>query len=227
MTLTYEKSSYSQSRSRRRLFSGSGKFVGLQNLPHAFQAFSSAIKRKLLNAYPDAPFIPYSAAAALAPELSQDKTVVEIGSGMSTPWLASRAHWVVSYEWDRDWYSRIQHELRRRGLGNVDLRFCVGHEQIGFEDIDDSSIDLGFIDGGPRSLCLFNLWSKLKIGGLVYLDNWDSDLFWLEGGNDAREFLRERQEEIAWRKLFVDFVPAYVNVSEGLLVKKRCKSLPP
>jgi len=140
---------------------------------------------------------------------------------MSTLWLAERAEWVQSYEWDHGWYSLLRFELDRRGMSNVNLRYCRGHELMNFNDVPESSVDLAFIDGGPRSLCLFNLWSKVKNGGSLYLDNWDSDLFWTEGGLDARDFLVERSAEIAEKALFVDFVPAYVNVCEGLLITKR------
>jgi hypothetical protein len=55
----------------------------------------------------------------------------------------------------------------------------------------------------------------------VYLDNWDSDLFWLEGGYDARAFLTHHQNEISSKNTFVDYVPGSVQVTEGLLVKKN------
>jgi protein-L-isoaspartate O-methyltransferase len=97
------------------------------------------MNRKLRGIYPDAPFIPYSATAALAPVLSPDMTVVEIGAGMSTPWLATRVQRVVSYEWHEGWYERVKQELDRRGLRNVDLRRCFGHEQMNFEDFDEGT----------------------------------------------------------------------------------------
>ena len=219
--IPYEKQKYSQSRMLRRLFSGSGRFVGVRNLPHAFDSFFSAVSRKTFNIHPQKPFIPYSAVAALQDVISSSQIVVEVGSGMSTLWLGSRVRKVVSFEWNPEWYGRIKSELARKRLSNVDLRLCVGHEQMGFREVKESSVDLAFIDGGPRSLCLRNLWSKVKPGGFFYLDNWDSDLFWLEGGYNARQFIVSRSEEIASLEIFIDYVPAYVNVSEGLLIQKK------
>ena len=219
--MPYENHKYSQSRLRRRFFSGSGRFVGGRNLPHAFGSFFSAVSRKAFNIHPQKLFIPYSAAAALQDIISSSQVVVEVGAGMSTLWLASRVGKVVSFEWDPEWYGRIKGELARQRLSNVDLRLCEGHEQMGFRDVKESSVDLAFIDGGPRSLCLRNLWRKVKPGGFFYLDNWDSDLFWLEGGCNARQFIVGRSEEIASLEIFIDYVPAYVNVCEGLIIQKK------
>jgi predicted O-methyltransferase YrrM len=224
MTMSYENARYANSRTLRRLFSSSGKFVGLRRLPQAMRSFSTAIRRKLSDVYPDEPFIPYSATATLATLLSPKHKVVEVGAGMSTTWLAARVDSVVSYEWDEDWYRRVISALDDRGLRNVEVRLCRGHEKMGFDDFGTASVDMAFIDGGPRSMCLANLWPKLKRGGLAYLDNWDIDLFWLEGGYDAREFLRAHRDEIGMQRLFVDFVPAFVNVSEGLLVQKDTRA---
>src|SRR5690606_402782 len=79
-TVPYENLRYTHSRGRRRLFSCAGNFVGVSNLPNAFRSLRTAINRKLYNAYPDRPFIPYCAIDALAPLLSKDMAVVEIGA---------------------------------------------------------------------------------------------------------------------------------------------------
>ena len=208
MSAPYENPTYSKSRLLRRLFSCSGKFVGLRALPHALRSTRSALERKAFGRHPEMPFIPYFAIDALDRLVKPEYRIVEIGAGMSTLWLAERAALVQSYEWDEGWYSLLSAELEKRKASNVILRRCRGHEFMGFTDIVDGSVDLAFIDGGPRSLCLFNLWAKVKKGGSLYLDNWDSDLFWTEGGLDARDFLAERAAEIAKKTLFVDFVPA-------------------
>ncbi len=219
-TVPYENVRYTHSRGRRCLFSCAGNFVGVSNLPNAFRSLRTAINRKLYNAYPDRPFIPYCAIDALAPLLSKDMAVVEIGAGMSTLWLAERTRRVTSYEWDPAWLATVKQQAAHRHLDNIDVRLCPEGDPMAFADIPQESISLGFIDGGQRSLCLFNLWPKIKRGGFVYLDNWDSDLFWLELGIDARAFLRDRRNQITRVQLFVDFIPTQVCVCEGLLVQK-------
>lgn len=219
--IPYEIDAYAQSRLRRRVFSCAGTFVGWRKLPNAVRALSSALRRKLFDTYPDMPFIPYSAAAALPAFLSRDMNVVEVGAGMSTPWLATRVRHVVSYDWNETWFAFMQRELRTRGIRNVDLHLCTGYENSLFAHIRDASVDFALIDSGVRSKCLFELWPKVRPGGLLYLDNWDSDLFWLEDGYNARQFLREHRNDIAMTRLFVDYVPGYVSVSEGLIVVKH------
>jgi hypothetical protein len=91
---------------------------------------------------------------------------------------------------------------------------------MSFDRFKDYDVDMIFVDGGPRSMSLINLWPKLKSGGLAYLDNWDSDLFWSEGGYDARAFISNNSTNISNMRLFVDYVPGYVNVSEGILLQK-------
>jgi len=166
------------------------------------------------------PTNPYAAAAALDQRLSPQARVVEIGAGMSTLWLSQRVTHVTSYEWNPVWYERLAGHLRREQVSNVDLRFCSGHDELAFADVRDASLDVIYVDGGPRSLCIERLWPKLRFGGLAYLDNWDSDLFWLEGEIDARAFLDRQAAEVAERLLFVDFVPGAFSVNEGLLVTK-------
>ncbi len=217
----YEIDAYAQSRYRRRVYSGAGTFVGWSRLPNAFRALLSALRRKLLNTYPEMPFIPYSAAAALPSLLSADMRVIEIGAGMSTPWLAKRVRHVRSYDWNETWFAFMQRELQLRKIQNVDLRLCTGYEQALFADIADASIDFALIDSGVRSRCLFELWPKVRQRGVLYLDNWDSDLFWMEDGYNARAFLRQHRSDIATTRLFVDYIPGYVSVCEGLLVVKR------
>jgi predicted O-methyltransferase YrrM len=138
---------------------------------------------------------------------------------MSTLWLCSRVGRVRSLEWDRAWLDRLDSEIRREQRDNVDLRLCTGRAETEFADIADHSVDFVFIDGGPRPYCLAKLWPKLRPGGSAYLDNWDSDVFWMEDLN-ARLFLDDRAGEIARRTLFVDYVPTQVAVSEGLLLDK-------
>ena len=86
----YEIDAYAQSRIRRRAFSCAGTFVGWRRLPNALRALSSTLRRKLIGSYPDAPFIPYCAAAALPALLARDMNLVEVGAGddgEGVPWV--------------------------------------------------------------------------------------------------------------------------------------------
>ncbi len=86
-----------------------------------------------------------------------------------------------------------------------------------FSGYENASLDLLFIDGGPRAQCLVNGFPKVKSGGLIYLDNWEAPAFW-EG---AADFLQKSSALIAERSQIVDYVPAQVGVYEGLLLRRR------
>ena len=218
--MTYEKERYSKSYVLRRLFSGSGKLVPLRNLGNSLRSIASAVRRKIFGKYDSLPFIPYEAIPALENKVTDTCVGTEIGSGMSTTWLAPRVKLLTSYEWNEEWFNEVDGFLKQQQISSVELVKCAEHEMMGFEFLADQSLDFAFIDGGPRSLCLRNLWPKVKRGGFLYLDNWDSDLFWTEGGIDARTFLKGHSDEIEQQTLYVDYTPLQFCVSEGLLVVK-------
>ncbi len=65
-------------------------------------------------------------------------------------------------------------------------------------------------------MCLERGFPKVKRGGYLYLDNWDTKHFW----DPAAEFPKVNAHLISEVRSFVDYVPAQVGVYEGLLLKK-------
>ncbi len=72
-----------------------------------------------------------------------------------------------------------------------------------YAGIEDGSLDLLFIDGGPRHGCLNHGFDKVKSGGYIYMDNWDVATFW----PGAEDFLQTRSNEIDSTESFIDYVP--------------------
>lgn len=176
------------------------------------------MKRKLLNRIPRLPWIPFEAIARLDGLLTRDSVVWEVGSGFSTLWLSQRAKKVTSIEASRAWFERLSALIGHEGIRNVDLRFEWQAERMAdFSELPDESLDLLFVDGGPRGECLLNGFPKVRGGGYVYLDNWDSRHFW----GPASEFPETHAARIAWKQSFIDYVPAQFGVYEGLLIQKR------
>ena len=176
------------------------------------------MRRKATGYIPVAPWIPFSARAALEPRLTPDFFVWEIGSGYSTIWLSQRVRKLVSLEASEPWYQRIREELTARSLSNVDLRHEWRAERMAdFSELADGALDLLFIDGGPRSDCLKKGFQKVRGGGWVYLDNWDTQEFW----PGCHEFLERHADEVSVVSSYVDYVPAQFGVYEGLLIQKR------
>lgn len=144
--------------------------------------------------------------------------VWEIGAGMSTLWLAKHAGQVTSIEASREWFDQLTGILAQRGLKNVDLRYeWVADKMANFDELPDGSLDLLFVDGGPRHECLKRGFSKVRPGGHIYLDNWDVENFW--PGSEA--FLETQRGVIASMESFTDYVPGSFAVNEGLLITLR------
>jgi len=218
---TYERPGYSHSRLRRLYCSCSGQTLPFKNLPHFVPALWTALSRRFRGRHAPVPFIPFEATSRLDTLLQPSQEVVEIGAGMSTLWISDRVAKLHSFEWDRRWFDRIAADLGTKGRDNVSLTFCREFDDLRLTEFGLGTLDGIFVDGGPRSRCLVTLWPMVKAGGWIYLDNWDSDLFWLEGGIDGRSFLEERHAEIARSELVVDYVPGYLTVNEGLILVKR------
>lgn len=200
-----------------RFHTSKGQFVGWSKLPNGARAFTQAINRKLFGKYPRRPWIPFSAGQALEEIVTPEFVVWEIGAGYSTLWLSDRVKHVTSIEAARDWYERLAAILAQEGKRNVDLRYeWVADRMADFSQVADGSLDLLFVDGGPRGRCLALGFSKVKAGGYVYLDNWDTAEFW--GGEI--DFPERHRKEISETRTFVDYVPAQFGVYAGLLMRK-------
>lgn len=200
-----------------RFHTSTGQFVGLENLPNGVLSLGQAVARKFFGHIPRQPWIPFAARKALQRVIRPDFVVWEIGAGYSTLWLANRVKSLTSVEASKEWHDRLSGIIATEQLRNVDLRFEWRAEQMAdFSELEDSSIDLLFIDGGPRGLCLENGFKKVKPSGYVYLDNWDSKHFW----GKQTDFPSRNTASIQRLTSFVDYVPAQFGVYEGLLLKK-------
>jgi len=112
--------------------------------------------------------------------------VFEWGSGASTIWLARHEYQVHSLELNYDWYPQILKRLQDEGIDHcVNLHYYGSIDQwdaplspsdmqmyadaVLCADIQDQ--DLILVDGRNRCRCLANARSRVKIGGLLCLDN--------------------------------------------------------
>jgi len=200
-----------------RIRTSDGKFAGWSKLPHGAVSLWQAVVRKATGHIPRLPWIPFAAIRALERRITPEFAVWEIGAGYSTLWLSARVKSVVSIEAARDWYDRLGAIIREERISNVDLRFEWQAERMAdFSGTADESLDLLFIDGGPRGLCLERGFGKVRRGGYVYLDNWDTKEFW----GEATSFPQRNAALISEVYSFVDYVPAQFGVYEGLLLRK-------
>jgi hypothetical protein len=150
------------------------------------------------------PWLSYDAIGYMEERLRPDSVVFEYGSGGSTLWFAERVRRVTSIEHDPDWHARVVQEARRAGITNCTIvlreptRWASSEAEIAdkrgeysspsapgsFEDyvracegFADETFDLVLVDGKTRSACLRQVASKVRLGGLLALDDSERPLF--------------------------------------------------
>jgi hypothetical protein len=137
------------------------------------------------------PSISLPAICALDDYLTRDMVVFEWGSGMSTLFFARRAFEVVSIEHNPKWFEKVGTALDYWGLmadrllieSEKGLIADFGSHQQGYEAVNfkmyaeavtifpDDHFDVILVDGRARCACLRLAQAKLKVGGLLVLDD--------------------------------------------------------
>lgn len=154
--------------------------------------YSSGMKDEL-------PWLTFKAIDVLQSYLKHAINVFEYGSGGSTLFLAKRVKNVTSVEHDEEWYEKVKAELTNRKITNCNLllkkprksktkpkyglnsysskalrRYAYYRFNEYVKSIDsfpDSFFDLVIVDGRARISCIKHAARKIKIGGIVVLDN--------------------------------------------------------
>lgn len=200
-----------------RLYNGNGQFVGIKKFPNGLRSIVQATNRKYFGIYPNLPWMPFEIIKEFDRLIKPSWIAYEIGSGMSTLWFAERVKFIISIEASKEWYNKLQNLLQEKGITNVDLRYeWVSQKMADFSHVIDNSLDLLVVDGGPREICFFQGFNKVKLGGYIYLDNWDDHKYW----PGIIEFLENNNKLIEWSKSYTDYAPASFGVYEGLLIHK-------
>ena len=101
--------------------------------------------------------------------ITKDFRILEFGSGFSTPWLARRAQYILSYEHDKDWYIIVKDLLEKYKIKNCQLIYDPNyyHKSIDYKD----EFDMIIIDGRRRVNCFKMSIEYLKGGGYLFLDD--------------------------------------------------------
>lgn len=147
---------------------------------------------------PERPWIVPQAIGWLGRRMRRGWTVVELGSGRSTVWLARRAGTVIAYEDNDYWIERVRGLVAERGLANVEIRhqpvFSYADELAA---LPDDSLDLLVVDflespEAERVDAVRAGLSKVRPGGYLLLDDSDrpsyADAYELLAGWRERRF---------------------------------------
>lgn len=191
---------------------------GMRYLP---RCLLSTFSRITFGMRPEIPWLGYRVVERIEQIINRSSSILEFGSGMSTIWLAKRCLELVSLESNQDWFVRVKKQLRLKNINNVDIRFVEGSEYFSLERFPNDYFDFVLIDGDYRNKCAQNCIKKLKHGGYIYLDDTDKGVNTKDNEFHAAERVLVDAVNLLNGTLeyFVDFVPTYFKVTEGLLVQ--------
>lgn len=134
----------------------------------------------------DAPWFVPAAIRFIEKELRPDFVGFEWGCGRSTLWLARRARHVTSVEGRRVWFDEVTRQLVDEDLADrVSLCLAEVSTEHDFSEAEieryvsaidefaDGSLDFIVVDGHFRDACLNRVGKKLRLNGLLIIDNTD------------------------------------------------------
>ena len=111
--------------------------------------------------------------------IRSDDVGIEFGSGRSTVWFCERVGYLFSVETDPAWYEWTRQALLSKNLNNFTFE-CVSMEEVEktpekyvnfFIKYRDNSFDFALIDGKLRAEATKTVLKKIKVGGLLIIDN--------------------------------------------------------
>lgn len=125
--------------------------------------------------HPDAPWLGHEMMRILESWLMPDDRGLEWGSGRSTIWFAERIGSLVSVEHNPAWYSRVNAELKAKGLQTVEYHLCKNEDEYSnvANAFSSESFDFCLVDGVARDECALAAISLIKPGGIVIVDDFN------------------------------------------------------
>lgn len=151
--------------------------------------------------HPDWPWLVREAVLYLDNLLTKESVGLEFGSGRSTIWFAKRIKKLISIEHDKNWFDKIESEIKKQNINNIDYRLKTEKKYTDiFNEIKDNSLDFVLVDGLLRDVCVKKSIPKIKNGGLLIIDN----INWF-APSDSRSPASKRNNEFdseIWREVF-------------------------
>jgi predicted O-methyltransferase YrrM len=104
---------------------------------------------------------------------------LEFGSGRSTNWLAKRMQQLTSVEDFKPWFDIVENQLKSNNRSNVNYLFKESANTVPIESdyckvvetFKNESLDFVLIDGSHRDELALLCCPKIKIGGMLVIDN--------------------------------------------------------
>lgn len=127
---------------------------------------------------PDTPWMTSQSIKLLDQLITKDDNGVEYGSGRSTFWFAQRCKHLTSFEHNEIWFEIVNKKLSL--LRNLNVIYKLKELNDNplnseyYKSIDsfkDLTLDFVIVDGKYRDIVALKAINKLKMGGLLILDN--------------------------------------------------------
>ncbi len=154
-----------------------------RTIRHWTPRYIQARARQVLyqRANPDAPWLTPEASRLLDLMLRPSDIGAEFGSGRSTLWLARRCAHLISIEHDQAWHATVLGALALEGITHVDYQCYPPDEPETNGDrsayaqaaqfLPAEGIDFALIDGIYRDYATLFLLPKIRLGGILVIDN--------------------------------------------------------
>jgi predicted O-methyltransferase YrrM len=129
---------------------------------------------------PDSPWLAPDSVRLLNELIKPTDIGLEFGSGRSTNWLAQRMQHLTSVEDNKAWFDIVDTQLKGSNRSNVDYLFKDSQNNGKPENSDyckvvekfsDHSLDFVLVDGSHRGILMLLCAPKVKVGGMLVLDN--------------------------------------------------------
>jgi hypothetical protein len=126
--------------------------------------------------YKEAPWLVYEAIDYLANQIRETDNVFEWGAGKSSIWFAKKCKSIISVEHNEKWYNDLM-LLQQNNPKLKNLTLIFNPDNAYYEKLignyEDNFFDIIIIDGIRRPECANSALNKLKLNGLLIIDNAD------------------------------------------------------
>lgn len=159
---------------KTRFHSSSGAMVSASNLVGIFPSIASWLMHRLTGKRYQLPWWTWEAIHICREKLNIEDRVLEIGSGVSTIWLAKRSAHVDAIEQDETWAAEVNNIANRSGCDNIILH--QGNEATLLEKLLASGYkwEVAVVDGTSDRLNIFSrLLSDMPSLQMIIFDDTD------------------------------------------------------
>jgi len=129
--------------------------------------------------HPEHPWLTSHSIKLLDELLKPSDVGLEFGSGRSTLWLVKRLKYLTSVEDNEVWYQNISNDIKIKNINNIDYLYksskydnpYVSEYFKVLQNIRSNSLDFILVDGSLRDIIAIECVEKLKLGGILVIDN--------------------------------------------------------